>query len=308
MAMVDVHAEKPLLGTCISKSQRQTSDASTALPSPEFTRMVSPTIYDSELDEAQQFTLDGLSDDSCEVPTMQQANPISPSLYSIKHVRNPGAVPGGMHRACVPLCLIIGALCQYHYGTSTVSIFSVIMGASAVFMILPGTYLYVVQGCRPEDCEEVHGTCGNDMDKKGRGAEACVLLNFTLGALSYFYYGISVVNILGITMGFIAALMILPGAYLYIIQGCRPEDCEECRPEDCKEVHRASGNEMDKNGRGAEACVLLVFTIGALYNFHYGISVVSILGVTMGLIAALMILPGAYLYIIRGCRPEDCEE
>jgi hypothetical protein len=299
---MDVHAEKPLFGACISKSQRQTSDASTALPSPEISCMVSPIIYDSEIDEAQQFMLEGLQDDTCEV-----ANPAPPSFYSGKERMNPG-VPGGGPRACVPLCLLVGALCQYHYGASIVSLLSMIMGAGAVCITFPGAYLYIIQGCRPEDCEEMHWARGNLMHKNGRGAEACVLLAFTLGALYQYHYGISVVIIFRVIMGLTAASMILPGAYLYIIQGCRPEDCEQCETKGFEEVSEESANDIDKKGRGAKACVILAFTLGAIFQYHRGMSVMSVFRAIMGLTAASMILPGAYLYIIQGCRPEDCEE
>merc|ERR1712190_533066 len=62
-------------------------------------------------------------------------------------------------------------------------------------------------------------------------------------------------------MGGLSLVMFLPGAYLYIVEGCRPEDCDEApmvKPE----------NVMKKNGKGAAVVRLAMYSLVFAYGWY----------------------------------------
>jgi hypothetical protein len=98
------------------------------------------------------------------------------------------------------------------------------MGGLSLVMSLPGAYLYIVKGCRPEDCDEVvMDKLENNDDKSGNGAAMFWLAMYSL----VLAYGVYSSYTLGRLMGAASLLMLLPGAYLFVVDGCRPEDCND---------------------------------------------------------------------------------
>jgi glucose uptake protein GlcU len=189
-------------------------------------------------------------------------------------------------------CSTLGALCHYHYGASFVSIFCVIMGVCAGLMILPGIYLYIVKGCRPEDCDEVPAARREqDMDQKENGLVVFWLVTYSLA----FVYGLWTSGTFRCVIGLLAVVMILPGTYLFV-RGSRPEDYEEV-------TLRTRGQDMGQKESG------LIVSCLALYGlaFVYGLWTYGTFRCVIGLLAAVMILPGTYLFVC-GYRPEDCDE
>jgi len=162
------------------------------------------------------------------------------------------------------------------------TIFRAFMGAVAALMLLPGLYLYAVDGCRPEDYkeEEQHATW--------KSGEVLVLALLSLGSS----FGIYASMVFRVSMGVVASMMLLPGVYLYVVEGCRPEDFTD-------EV----GGRRHTGGS-----IVLVLTGLSLISFYGGACMSTIFRAFMGAVAALMLLPGLYLYVVDGCRPEDCKE
>jgi len=166
------------------------------------------------------------------------------------------------------------------YGMRISMVFCVCMGAVAALMVLPGLYLYMVDGCRPEDVEEE-----GFVNEKKDGLSMLLLLG--LGVASV--YGICVSTVFSVFMAVVVVLMLLPGLYLWL-DGCRPEDYEEV-----DESHKQGNSFLPWF-----VCLgLLSFSWFGIYTHCY---------VFMGAMAALMFLPGLYLYVVDGCRPEDFEE
>jgi len=83
--------------------------------------------------------------------------------------------------------------------------------------------------------------------------------------------------------------MVVPGLYLYVVEGCRPEDYDES----------AETNETKE----PPYCLW----IGGLF-FAYGIWTYCVLDICMGILAITMVAPGLYLYVVYGCRVEDCQD
>lgn len=158
--------------------------------------------------------------------------------------------------------------------------FRCFMGALAILMLLPGLYLYIVDGCRPEDYNEEHVSTW-----KTAGAILCSFLMLCLAS----FYCVNASTTLCIFMGIAAAMLILPGLYLYVVDGCRPEDYEggDC----CSQ-------------KNLEILLLSLVSLGLIYGMWFFV----VLRIFMGAMAAMVFLPGLYLYVIDGCRPEDCEE
>jgi len=163
-------------------------------------------------------------------------------------------------------------------GVCLSTFFYVFMGAVAALMLLPGFYLYVVDGCRPEDYTEE-----DTMNEKSW----VVAMSIGLVAL----YGMRISMVFCVLMGSVAAFMVLPGLYLYMVDGCRPEDVEE------------EGFPSEKEN---ELSILFFLSLGL--GFVYGVCVSTVFRVSVGVVAALMLFPGLYLYGVDGCRPEDYEE
>jgi len=102
------------------------------------------------------------------------------------------------------------------YGLLHSTCFCLIMGAVAALIVSPGVFLYAVQGCRPEDYKEE----GNDSQQRGRlSLRALALL-----PIIAIFYAIRLSLVFRFFMGSVAALMLLPGLYLYAVHGCRPEE------------------------------------------------------------------------------------
>lgn len=235
--MVDTHAEK------VFKSGRQSSDASTTLPPSDFSRACSPTLdseFDAEFDEIQEFALEGLPDDTCEygveekVKAMQPVNAlgcISENTSNAQPAQQVMSTHAGSESVlekyglekCVLLGLTLSGLCQYHYSISLVGIICVIMSALAALMVLPGIYLYIVEGCRPEGCEEDMVKQGQVTDKIENGVAVLLLAIYSLA----FVYGLGSSFAFRCIMGGTSLAMLLPGSYLFVFQGCRPEDCKD---------------------------------------------------------------------------------
>jgi len=165
------------------------------------------------------------------------------------------------------------------YGMCVSMAFRLCMGVVAAMMLLPGLYLYVVDGCRPEDYEEQT----DDSQQKGHA-----LAVFLLGCLAFGgFSGVCLSTFVCAFMVAVAALMLLPGFYLYVVEGCRPEDYSE-----------------DETMGEKSWAFAFSFGLAALY----GMRISMVFCVCMGAVAALMVLPGLYLYMVDGCRPEDVEE
>jgi hypothetical protein len=225
--MVDARAEDMFSG--IAKSERGISAASTALPSPEFTRMVSP-FNDSELDEIQEFALSGLPDDSCaEESTSAKDQELKQVTHQSENSEAGSECVRGKcglqdYEAGMLFCTTLGALCHYHYGVTFVGFSCVVMGLCAGLMILPGAYLYFVEGCRPEDCDEVPAEKrGYDKDNKESSPAKFWLAMYSLA----FVYALWTSGTFRCVMASLALVMILPGTYLFVFGGCRPEDTND---------------------------------------------------------------------------------
>jgi hypothetical protein len=199
------------------------------------------------------------------------------------------------YEACMLFCASLGALCHYHYGVSFVSIFCVIMGACAGLMLLPGFYLYIVKGCRPEDTDDVPlARREQDMHQKESGLVVFWLVTYSLA----FVYGLWTSGTFRCVIGLLAVVMILPGTYLFV-RGSRPEDSDEV-------PLARRGQDMDQKESGLAAFCLAMCGLAFVYGlWTYG-TFLCVIGL-LGLLAAVMILPGTYLFVC-GYRPEDCDE
>jgi len=176
--------------------------------------------------------------------------------------------------------LTLGLGCLYAMYIS--GFLRVIMGTTASLMLLPGLYLYTVDGCRPEDYDEEESK-----SQWSHSASALLLAILGLG----FFYCVWISMIFRFFMGVAAALMLLPGLYLYTVEGCRPEDCDE----------------EDIDSQQASGTFVLALVALGLGSF-YGMYVSRAFCVSMGVVASFMFFPGLCLYVVEGCRPEDCQE
>lgn len=161
-------------------------------------------------------------------------------------------------------------------GMSVLSVVMYTLTGVAALMLLPGIYLWIVDGCRPEDYQGFAGT----WPVGGIG----VLLLFCC----LYFSGMSIPSAVGCCMLGAAVLVVLPGIYLWTVDGCRPEDFQE------------SGSNLPTRALGM--LPLLCFA------YFQGMSLLSGLGYFVTGVAALMLLPGAYLWVIDGCRPDDFQE
>jgi len=147
-------------------------------------------------------------------------------------------------------------------------------------MLLPGLYLWMVEGCRPEDYDE---NCCNEKAKR------CAVGTISLLAVGSMLIMPTFVSFL-IFACVMTVLMLLPGIYLWSVDGCRPDDYEEERQTD------------DKNfGINIMFARLVIgCTIGTWVSKSFRIF--------QGIVAMLVLLPGVYLWVADGCRPEDYED
>lgn len=312
------------------KCDRQASDASTAEPSPSvFHRHISE--LDSDFEELQEEVkgdctfgeLKGLQElkNDCNAPS---------SIFKVLH---PVPDPQNLANFIVPtlLCLVMRAV------LSSASLY-VVMGTVAALMILPGIYLYVVDGCRPEDYEASASeskwcvlTCVSaslgfiSLSSMSISTMLCIIMGivavfmlmpgiylhiidgcrpegydahqrrggvFVILLVSGFlsFHGMMCIYIaFRVLIGALAVLMLLPGVYLYAVDGCRPEGCEE-------KVSKTQGRMQVLVLASLGITSLLGMCVSATFRFF------------MGVVAALLLLPGIYLYVVDGCRPEDDRE
>jgi len=61
---------------------------------------------------------------------------------------------------------------------------------------------------------------------------------------------------------------------------------------------------VDKSDSGALAFWLMALGLGSVY----ALCVSSLFRTLVVYVAAAMLVPGIYLYMVDGCRPEDCTE
>lgn len=161
-------------------------------------------------------------------------------------------------------------------GMFSSSVVSYILTGVAALMLLPGMYLWSVDSCRPEDYQGSAGTWPV-------GAIGVILL-----FCCAYFLGMSIPSLVGCCILGAAALVVLPGIYLWTVDGCRPEDFPE----------------SDSNLPTQALGMLPLFC----FLYFQDMSLLSGAGCfTMG-VAALMLLPGAYLWIVDGCRPDDFQE
>jgi uncharacterized membrane protein len=157
--------------------------------------------------------------------------------------------------------------------------FRIFQGILSVIMFLPGLYLWIVEGCRPEDYD---GNCRQRKAGYFSVLKASLLAGGTMLIMKAF---VSISMFLGI----IAAIMLLPGIYLWVVDGCRPEDYEE-----------------DRRTEDEDGCsdMLARLVLGSMIGMWLSQSFRILQGIT----AMVMLVPGMYLWVIDGCRPEDYEE
>jgi hypothetical protein len=201
-------------------------------------------------------------------------------LYVAEGCRPEGYEDEGSDRktGVTGIFLIAGSVLGSLYCMCTYMVFRALMGVVAVLMVLPGIYLYVVEGCRPEGYAETKTTSASL-------AGVILIASCFLGSA----YGMYTYMLLRAFMGIVAVLMVLPGIYLYVAEGCRPEGYEE-----------------DKITNTSAAGVILI--AGCFLGSAYGMYSYMLFRVFMGCVAVLMVLPGIYLYVVEGCRPEGYEE
>jgi hypothetical protein len=180
------------------------------------------------------------------------------------------------------MLLIAGSFVGSVYGLYTCMVFRTFMGVVTTLMLVPGIYLYAVDGCRPE------GYGKEDVDAKTSGAGMPLIA----GGLAGSVYGLYTCMVFRTFMGFVAALMLLPGIYLYAVDDCRPEDYKE----------EASGSRTSAVGAPWAFCGFASLAFGIYFGM------ISLPCACMGVVAALMLAPGVYLYVVDGCRPEGYEE
>lgn len=185
---------------------------------------------DSSFDE----TIKEIQSQRATYPVGGLADEISKSYFQLKNVTCTSGVSKagsdefrviGGHRAMTnqgaPLAYILmsfgfGVFSHYLYGTCISNTLVAFMTVLALFMTLPGIYLYVVDGCRPEDNDE-------DVDMK-KSEEPPFWLRISGTVLVYALWTSCFFRS---CMGILAVLMLMPGIYLYAVEGCRPEDCED---------------------------------------------------------------------------------
>lgn len=102
-------------------------------------------------------------------------------------------------------------------------------------------------------------------------------------------YGLCTSKAFLIIMIAIAAIVSLPGIYLYHVDGCRPEGYND-------------------EGSWTKQTSFWLALLSLISGWTYGLYASSIFRILMGTLAALMFLPGIYLYAVDGCRPEDDED
>eukprot|EP00931_Biecheleriopsis_adriatica_P079375 TRINITY_DN5277_c0_g1_i2.p1 TRINITY_DN5277_c0_g1~~TRINITY_DN5277_c0_g1_i2.p1 ORF type:complete len:283 (+),score=55.50 TRINITY_DN5277_c0_g1_i2:74-922(+) len=256
---------------------RQESDASTMLPnSPMLSRRVSPVFSEADRQECEEFELSGLPDEISDtvLATIQAQS----SKSSFEESSSP------LRTGCkVFLPVMLGILLYAVISFMTFHIFmGMFMGGLAALMLLPGVYLWVVDGCRPEDFEE-------DDQKRSSGGLAVVTLSMI--GLVPLVYGLSSFMSFRILMGGLAALMLLPGVYLWVVDGCRPEDYDEA----------------DDDRVLAGQLPMLTLSMISLVAIVYGLSSFMSFRIFMGGLVAFMLLPGVYLWAVDGCRPDESE-
>lgn len=166
------------------------------------------------------------------------------------------------------------------YGALISPTFCFFMGAISLLMVLPGVYLWVIDGSRPEDYVEKR----SEQSMGNLAAFRFLLLG--LGAV----VGMQASTSFQIIMGSVAALMLLPGIYLWLVEGCRPEDYED----KCHSRDEDSFCDI----------MLARMGLGIMFGMWYSKS----FRIFQGIVSALMLLPGLYLWMVEGCRPEDYDE
>jgi len=174
------------------------------------------------------------------------------------------------------LGLLLFLATPYFLGMSALSVVLYSMAVVAALILVPGIYLWIADGCRPEDYQVTAGTWPVEC----------------LGAMVFFcclyFLGMSVPSLVACCMLGAVAIMVLPGIYLWTVEGCRPEDFQE------------SASNLPARFLGA----LMIFSL----PYFLGMPVLSLGGYFVTDMAALTLLPGTYLWIVDGCRPEDFRE
>lgn len=174
------------------------------------------------------------------------------------------------------LGLLLFLATPYFLGMSALSVVLYSMAGVAALLLVPGIYLWIADGCRPEDYQVTAGTWPVEC----------------LGAMVFFcclyFLGMSVPSLVACCMLGAAAIMVLPGVYMWTVDGCRPEDFQE------------SVSNLPARFLGA----LMIFSL----PYFLGMPVLSLGGYFVTGMAALTFLPGTYLWIVDGCRPEDFRE
>jgi len=257
---------------------RQESDASTALPqSPVLSRMVSPadSVCDGIAEKSlAEFELTGFEDEVDEIYTpslFAKHEPASTAHLAKNFEDSPTLLQSGY---LVFLPVVAGVIM---YITLISSAFCMIMSAIALLMVSPGTYLWVMDGSRPEDYEE------NVQEHSIRHLAAFRFLLLGLGAMIVMPTSTSAL----IIMSAVATLMLLPGIYLWVADGCRPEDYER--------------KDQTRDGNSSGDVMLARLGLGIVFGMWYSRS----FRIFQGILSVLMFLPGLYLWTVEGCRPED---
>eukprot|EP00427_Karlodinium_veneficum_P010820 CAMPEP_0169081752 /NCGR_PEP_ID=MMETSP1015-20121227/11178_1 /TAXON_ID=342587 /ORGANISM="Karlodinium micrum, Strain CCMP2283" /LENGTH=523 /DNA_ID=CAMNT_0009141561 /DNA_START=74 /DNA_END=1641 /DNA_ORIENTATION=+ len=199
------------------------------------------------------------------------------------------------------------------YGILSCSTLRLFLGGVAALMLLPGLYLFVFGGCKPEDfdddcctrhrtCEEVGGKPESDGKSAYSGVVVVSLAMYGLG----FLYGIYSSGTFRLIMGGVAAMMLLPGIYLFKLGGCKPEDFDDdchTKHEDPKELQ----TKIKSAGIWASSGAVVFLAMYGL-AFTYGVYTSGTFRLIMGGVAAMMLVPGIYLFKLGGCKPEDFDD
>jgi len=192
------HSEREEFHKRCAFRDRLDSDASTACPSDE--------------DVSEEFEFNG-SKYIKVLPTVRASQAVLPTDKPGQSATRTHEYNGSLATGATLFLLTLFGLIIYGLLHSTC--FRLIMGAVAALIVSPGLYLYVVQGCRPEDYKEE----GNDSQQRG-GLSVLALALLIIAV----FYGVRVSTVFRFFMGAMAASMLLPGLYLYAVHGCRPEE------------------------------------------------------------------------------------
>lgn len=213
---------------CFDKAEREISLASTVLPTTpllEFEEIVDcfESDFEGTMKDIQSGhgnnPVGGLADElskSCEV-LRQVAGPEEISTALLDAHRSEDNEEAMNQESASPMRLLLafslGISSRYLFASCRFSFPSTFVVVVFALMVLPGVYLYVADGCRPEDHEE-------HLDKSNSGALAFWLMALGLGSI----YGVCVSGIFRTLVLCVAGSMLLPGIYLYMVDGCSPEE------------------------------------------------------------------------------------